>query len=94
MVGKVAPEERFCIIPDSVWNQKEINIRHTMRIRKAYRYELMPKGGDIRKMKRFCGYARFVFNRALAYQQKIARHKQNSGAKHVDLRKTPTWLAR
>ena len=40
-----------------------------MQIRKAYRYELMPKGEHIRKMKQFCGCARFVFNRALAYQK-------------------------
>ena len=29
----------------------------------------MPKGEHIRKMKQFCGCARFVFNRALAYQK-------------------------
>ena len=40
-----------------------------MQIRKAYRYELMPKGEHLRKMKQFCGCARFVFNRALAYQK-------------------------
>ena len=40
-----------------------------MQIRKAFRYELMPKGEHIRKMKQFCGCARFVFNRALAYQK-------------------------
>lgn len=40
-----------------------------MQIKKAFRYELMPKGEHIRKMKQFCGCARFVFNRALAYQK-------------------------
>ena len=40
-----------------------------MQIRKACRYELMPKGEHIRKMKQFCGCARFVFNCALAYQK-------------------------
>lgn len=40
-----------------------------MQIRKAFRYKLMPKGEHIRKMKQFCGYARFIFNRALAYQK-------------------------
>ena len=39
-----------------------------MKICKAFKFELMPNGAQIRKMKRFCGCARFVFNRALAYQ--------------------------
>ena len=69
MGGKAAPEERFCMVPDPVWNQREINIRHTMKIRKVFCYELMPKGGDIRKIKRLCGNACFVFNRVLAHQK-------------------------
>ena len=48
---------------------KRAIVRHTMQIKKAFRYELMPKGEHIRKMKQFCGCARFVFNRALAYQK-------------------------
>ena len=39
-----------------------------MLIRKAFKFELMPNGEQIRKMKQFCGCSRFVFNRALAYQ--------------------------
>ena len=39
-----------------------------MLIRQAFKFELMPNGAQIRKMKQFCGCARFVFNRALAYQ--------------------------
>ena len=39
-----------------------------MKILKAFKFELMPNGEQIRKMKQFCGCARFVFNRALAYQ--------------------------
>ena len=39
-----------------------------MRILKAFKFELMPNGEQIRKMKQFCGCSRFVFNRALAYQ--------------------------
>lgn len=39
-----------------------------MLIRKAFRFELMPNGEQIRKMKQFCGCSRFVFNQALAYQ--------------------------
>ena len=39
-----------------------------MIIRKAFKFEIMPNGAQIRKMKQFCGCSRFVFNRALAYQ--------------------------
>jgi len=39
-----------------------------MLIRKAFRFEIRPNGEQIRKMKQFCGCSRFVFNRALAYQ--------------------------
>ena len=39
-----------------------------MLIRKAFKFELIPNGVQIRKMKQFCGCSRFVFNRALAYQ--------------------------
>ena len=39
-----------------------------MLIRKAFKFELMPNGAQIRKMKQFCGCSRFVFNKALAYQ--------------------------
>jgi transposase, IS605 orfB family len=39
-----------------------------MLIRKAFKFEIMPNGAQISKMKQFCGCSRFVFNRALAYQ--------------------------
>ena len=39
-----------------------------MQILKAFKFELMPNGEQIRKMKQFCGCSRFVFNRALAWQ--------------------------
>ena len=39
-----------------------------MQILKAFKFELMPNGEQIRKMKQFCGCSRFVFNRALSYQ--------------------------
>ena len=39
-----------------------------MQIRKAFKFELIPNGAQIRKMKQFCGCSRFVFNRALTYQ--------------------------
>ena len=41
-----------------------------MQIYKAFKFELMPNGDQVRKMKHFCGCSRFVFNRALAYQNK------------------------
>lgn len=39
-----------------------------MQILKAFKFELMPNGEQIRKMKQFCGCSRFVFNRSLNYQ--------------------------
>lgn len=39
-----------------------------MLIRKAFKFELIPNGAHVRKMKQFCGCARFVFNKALAWQ--------------------------
>ena len=39
-----------------------------MMIRKAFKFEIMPNGAQIRKMKQFCGCSRFVFNRALVYR--------------------------
>ena len=39
-----------------------------MIIRKAFKFEIMPNGAQIRKMKQFCGCSRFVFNRALVYR--------------------------
>lgn len=40
----------------------------------AFKYELMPDGEQQRKMRRFAGSCRFVFNKALALQQE--RYKQ------------------
>ena len=39
-----------------------------MIIHKAFKFEIMPNGEQIRKMKQFSGCSRFVYNRALAYQ--------------------------
>ena len=39
-----------------------------MMVRKAFKFELMPNDEQIRKMKQFSGCSRFVYNRALAYQ--------------------------
>lgn len=40
----------------------------------AFKFELMPDGGQARDMRRFAGACRFVFNKALAMQK--ARHEQ------------------
>ncbi|NMG15137.1 RNA-guided endonuclease InsQ/TnpB family protein [Aromatoleum bremense] len=40
----------------------------------AFKYELMPTGGQRRDMRRFAGSCRFVFNKALALQKE--RHEQ------------------
>ena len=39
-----------------------------MLLRKAFKFEIMPNGEQRRKIKQFCGCCRFVFNRALAWQ--------------------------
>ena len=39
-----------------------------MKLHKAFKFELMPNGEQVRRFKQFCGCSRFVFNRALAYQ--------------------------
>lgn len=39
-----------------------------MKLRKAFKFEIMPNGEQIRRIKQFCGCARFVFNKALAWQ--------------------------
>lgn len=39
-----------------------------MLIRKAFKFELMPNGEQIRKMKQFSGCSRYVYNRALSWQ--------------------------
>ena len=39
-----------------------------MQLRKAFKFEIMPNGNQIHRIKQFCGCSRFVFNRALAWQ--------------------------
>ena len=50
-----------------------------MLIRKAFKFEIMPNGEQLRRMKQFCGCARFVFNRALAWQKE--RYEQDNNHK-------------
>lgn len=37
----------------------------------GYKFELMPDGGQQRKMRRFAGSRRFVFNKALSLQREL-----------------------
>jgi putative transposase len=45
-----------------------------MQILSAFKYELMPNGEQARKMRRFAGACRFVFNKALALQNENYRN--------------------
>lgn len=42
-----------------------------MIIRSAFKFELMPDGGQAHDMRRFAGSCRFVFNKALALQKRM-----------------------
>ncbi len=39
-----------------------------MKIQKAFKFEIMPTGEHSRKIRQFCGCSRFVYNRALGWQ--------------------------
>ena len=45
------------------------NYNRAMQRLQAFKYELMPDGGQQRQMRRFAGACRFVFNKALAMQK-------------------------
>lgn len=63
-----------------------------MQVKKAFRFELMPKGEHIRRMKQFCGCARFVFNRALAYQKDLYEADKTSKFSYTRLANfLPAW---
>ena len=40
-----------------------------MILRKAFQFKLRPDGASCRKLARFCGCARFVYNKGLAWNQ-------------------------
>ena len=50
-----------------------------MQLRKAFKFEIMPNGEQIRRIKQFCGCSRFVFNRALAWQHE--QYEQDNSVK-------------
>jgi transposase, IS605 orfB family len=63
-----------------------------MLIHKAFKFELMPTGEQIRRFKQFCGCSRFVFNRALAYrneQYEVDKSVKFSYVKLANL--LPVW---
>ena len=45
-----------------------------MLIRKAFKFEITPNGQQTHKMKQFSGCSRFVFNKALAYQNEFKNY--------------------
>ena len=45
--------------------------------RQAYQYELLPDGDQRRRMRRFAGSCRFVFNKALALQKERYERGEN-----------------
>lgn len=66
--------------------------QETMKIYKAYKFEIMPSGEQIRKMKQFCGCSRFVFNKALTYcneEYELDKSFKISYTKLTDL--LPKW---
>ena len=50
-----------------------------MLIHKSFKFEIRPNGEQQRKIAQFCGCARFVFNRALAWQKE--RYEQDNNHK-------------
>lgn len=63
-----------------------------MKICKAFKFEIMPNEEQIRKMKHFCGCSRFVYNRALAYQNEQYEADKNFRFSYTKLSSLlPEW---
>lgn len=63
-----------------------------MKILKAYKFELIPNGEHIKRMKQFSGCSRFVFNRALAYQNEQYEADKSFKFSYTKLAKLlPEW---
>ena len=62
-----------------------------MQILKAFKFELMPNGEQIRKMKQFCGCSRFVFNRALSYQNEQYQKDKSFKFSYTKIANLPEW---
>nr|DAQ87420.1 MAG TPA: endonuclease [Caudoviricetes sp.] len=63
-----------------------------MKLYKAFKFELMPTGEQIRRFKQFCGCSRFVFNRALAHQNEQYQKDNNAKFSYYKLTSLlPEW---
>lgn len=63
-----------------------------MIIRKAFKFELVPTGAQIRRMQKFCGCARFVYNRALDWQNKQYQANANFKFRYTTIANLlPEW---
>ncbi|EIV9271139.1 transposase [Klebsiella pneumoniae] len=56
--------------------------------RQAFKFQLRPNGQQERDMRRFAGACRFVFNRALAFQNE----NREAGNKYIPYTKMASWL--
>ena len=63
-----------------------------MKLYKAFKFELIPNGEQIRRFKQFCGCSRFVFNRALAHQNEQYQKDNNAKFSYYKLTSLlPEW---
>lgn len=58
-----------------------------MKIRKAFKFELMPNGENIHQMKQFCGCSRFAFNKALEWQNEQYKKDNTFKFKYTKIEK-------
>ena len=60
--------------------------------RQAFKFELMPNGEQIRRIKQFCGCARFVFNKALDGQKQAYEADNNTTFSYTKIaNQLPKW---
>jgi len=60
--------------------------------RQAFKFELMPNGEQTRRLKQFCGCARFVFNKALDWQKQAYEANNQTKFSYAQLTKfLPQW---
>jgi putative transposase len=63
-----------------------------MKQRQAFKFELKPKGAQIRLMRRFAGACRFVYNKALSYQNECYQADNSVKFNYTRLANLlPTW---
>jgi len=62
-----------------------------MLIQKAYKFELMPNGANLRGMRQYAGDRRFVFNKALALSQRYYRRFKKSISYKRMCGQLPKW---